>query len=469
MSKFAIFSGPGAVMAGGAVAVAAVVAGVILWDRGGGPGPAPQPQPMAEAPAGLSEEAEETDAAANLAQDSPQVAAPAPDTPPADAAQEAPAAPQPPRFALVRAERDGLLQVAGTAEPGGTVTLLLDEARIGEAIAGSDGSFAAMLDVPPSDKPRLMRLELLMGEKVILSDQEVIIAPSAPAPVTQVAEAATDRPATPGAESTPEIVQGPEDGQGNEALPNEETTSDAPSGTTTETGSERDAETATETETETTPPAQVVANAPTAPAPTAPQAAPDAAETVARSAPPADSPAVLLSDAEGVRVIQPATAGDAPPEVMTSVAIDAITYSDAGEVELAGRSPGEGFVRIYLDNKPITTSQIDSDGSWRTDLPQVDSGIYTLRVDQIDEDGAVVSRVETPFKREDTSDLAEAAQADGPARAITVQPGNTLWAIARDRYGEGIMYVEVFRANAERIRDPDLIYPGQVFDLPALD
>ena len=42
----------------------------------------------------------------------------------------------------------------------------------------------------------------------------------------------------------------------------------------------------------------------------------------------------------------------------------------------------------------------------------------------------------------------------------------TLWGIARDNYGEGILYVRVFEANRGAIRDPDLIYPGQVFDLP---
>ena len=51
----------------------------------------------------------------------------------------------------------------------------------------------------------------------------------------------------------------------------------------------------------------------------------------------------------------------------------------------------------------------------------------------------------------------------------TVQPGNTLWAIARERYGEGIMYVMVFEANRDRIRNPDLIYPGQVFVLPTAE
>ena len=50
--------------------------------------------------------------------------------------------------------------------------------------------------------------------------------------------------------------------------------------------------------------------------------------------------------------------------------------------------------------------------------------------------------------------------------SVTVQPGFTLWAIAQGQYGDGVLYVQVYEANRDRIRDPDLIYPGQVFALP---
>ena len=53
-----------------------------------------------------------------------------------------------------------------------------------------------------------------------------------------------------------------------------------------------------------------------------------------------------------------------------------------------------------------------------------------------------------------------------PVRRVVVQRGNTLWGIARRNYGEGILYVRVFEANRDKIRDPDLIYPGQVFNVP---
>ena len=49
---------------------------------------------------------------------------------------------------------------------------------------------------------------------------------------------------------------------------------------------------------------------------------------------------------------------------------------------------------------------------------------------------------------------------------VTVQPGFTLWGIAQERYGDGVLYVQVFEANKDKIKNPDLIYPGQVFSVP---
>ena len=200
------------------------------------------------------------------------------------------------------------------------------------------------------------------------------------------------------------------------------------------------------------------------------------AEIVVADPEPTETPAtedteatqtVLLSDESGVRVVQPSLPLSAAPEVMSSVALDTISYSEAGEVQLSGRGQGAGFVRVYLDNAPVTTSRIEEDGNWRTDLPEVDTGVYTLRIDETDAEGNVTSRVETPFKREDEEVLSDAAALENQrVSAVTVQPGSTLWAISRDRYGEGTLYVRVFEANRDRIRDPDLIYPGQVFNLP---
>ncbi|MCR8825725.1 LysM peptidoglycan-binding domain-containing protein [Pseudosulfitobacter koreensis] len=189
-------------------------------------------------------------------------------------------------------------------------------------------------------------------------------------------------------------------------------------------------------------------------------------ESVPESVPTPPAPnqvAILKSDATGVELVNRPTA-----QTEMNVAIDTIGYAEDGGVQLSGRSTGRsGSVRVYLDNDAVIELPVDARGRWRGDLPDVDKGIYTLRVDEVNPQGEVVSRVETPFKREDPEELAAQTGAqDAPVKAITVQTGNTLWAIARERYGEGILYVRVFEANRDSIRDPDLIYPGQVFALP---
>ncbi|MGV7032616.1 LysM peptidoglycan-binding domain-containing protein [Methylobacterium symbioticum] len=47
-----------------------------------------------------------------------------------------------------------------------------------------------------------------------------------------------------------------------------------------------------------------------------------------------------------------------------------------------------------------------------------------------------------------------------------IERGNSLWQISRRAYGRGNRYTVIYDANQEQIRDPDLIYPGQIFVLP---
>ncbi|WP_322892686.1 MULTISPECIES: LysM peptidoglycan-binding domain-containing protein [unclassified Yoonia] len=190
------------------------------------------------------------------------------------------------------------------------------------------------------------------------------------------------------------------------------------------------------------------------------------AEIAAPAPAPATTPVVVQADPEGLRIVQGAPALPAP-----NVVLDAITYDPDGTLQLAGRATGSGQVQIYLDDQPISTAPVLEGRDWRIDLPDVATGIYTLRIDEVDASGAVVSRLETPFQREAAANVAAAmaddTSEDGFEVAIrTVQPGSTLWAIAEETLGSGIFYVQVFEANSDLIRDPDLIYPGQIFRIP---
>ena len=72
-----------------------------------------------------------------------------------------------------------------------------------------------------------------------------------------------------------------------------------------------------------------------------------------------------------------------------------------------------------------------------------------------------------PAPVEPVAPVAEPVAVAAPV-TVTVQPGYTLWGIAQQNFGEGVLYVQVFEANKDKIKDPDLIYPGQVFEVPVL-
>ncbi|MBP0616536.1 LysM peptidoglycan-binding domain-containing protein [Jiella sp. KSK16Y-1] len=61
-----------------------------------------------------------------------------------------------------------------------------------------------------------------------------------------------------------------------------------------------------------------------------------------------------------------------------------------------------------------------------------------------------------------------ALSASKTARVI-IRKGDTLWRISRDTYGLGNRYTVIYLANGDQIRNPDLIYPGQVFRMPGDD
>lgn len=358
------------------------------------------------------------------------------------------AAPILPGFDVVRVEPDGTATVAGSAAAGAKVSLRVDGAEVAAAQADAQGKFVSLFTLTPSAAPRLLSIVALGAD---------------------------------GAE-----VIGPE----------------------------------------------TVALAPIA----VPEAAVAAAEVL-------QAPAALLVAPEGVKVLQ--AGGDVPAEVAAHVSVDSIAYAPDGAVMLGGRGQADAALRVYLDDAAIADVVVGADGAWAAVLMAVEPGVYTLRVDQLDAGGKVVSRFETPFKRETLEALAAASQAapaaaeavaaeavaapeaaevatevasepttevatpvatevaaepqaataapepataadvvpdvavaEVPAAAavakpavvapvsVTVQPGYTLWGIAQQNFGKGILYVQVFEANKAKIKDPDLIYPGQVFTIP---
>ena len=52
------------------------------------------------------------------------------------------------------------------------------------------------------------------------------------------------------------------------------------------------------------------------------------------------------------------------------------------------------------------------------------------------------------------------------SRTYTVKRGDCLWNIAKKYYGKGNQYTKIYNANRDKIKNPNLIYPGQVLTIP---
>lgn len=151
---------------------------------------------------------------------------------------------------------------------------------------------------------------------------------------------------------------------------------------------------------------------------------------------------------------------DAPSDGK-ALTIEAVDHLAGGGLSLSGRSSPKALVQLYVDTLFAGRVQAGTDGRWRIGpTPAVSPGPHTLRVDRIGAEGQVVGRAEIPFLR------AEPALVPPQNRFLMVPSGDNLWRIARKTDKNGTAYTDIYRNPQSMIRDPDHIYPGQVFTLP---
>jgi hypothetical protein len=422
--------------------------------------PAPQPevkegrlpaQPQAEtakapeaaAPAATTPAATEQPAATEAAQ-----------APAAQPATAAGAEVKAPSFDLVRAEGDGSLVIAGKAAANSKVEIVLGAKVIGNAVAGPEGDFAVALDEPLKPGDHQIVLRSTSPDNVVATSPETAVV-SIPENKNGQVLALVEQPGAPSkliSVPEPEVKQPEQAASAGEAA--------------------KPAETAAATE--------------TAAAPAARQPGQQAS---AEAAQPGDKAA-------------PAAAATSATVKVEAVEIEGRKVFVAGSAD-AGRK-----VRVYA-NDILLGEVVTSPGGrflieTERDLP---AGDYVIRADALEEDGVkVAARAAVPFERE----AAEAQSAVAPAAAepakatpatetaagvepakpagstevaaaapeamspklqnvdgaVIIRRGDSLWRISRRVYGLGVRYSTIYLANQEQIRDPNRIWPGQVFKVP---
>jgi LysM domain-containing protein len=172
---------------------------------------------------------------------------------------------------------------------------------------------------------------------------------------------------------------------------------------------------------------------------------------------------VMIAPSSGaVTLVQPPSAAGVPKS--GDLVMSTLDYDEGGHVTVTGKATPGAVVRAYINDKIVAEGQAAADGSWRlVPAKPVEPGKYNLRLDRLAKDGKPMGRLELPFER------IPVPPATGNNERLVVVRGDSLWNIARARYGDGFRHTLIYGANKDQIRDSDLIYPGQVFSLPKVN
>lgn len=78
----------------------------------------------------------------------------------------------------------------------------------------------------------------------------------------------------------------------------------------------------------------------------------------------------------------------------------------------------------------------------------------------------VTADIEAPAQTAETGSPATSAGANAGGQMYTVQSGDTLSEIAKRFYGDANQYMMIFNANRDKLKDPNMIQPGQQLSIP---
>ena len=168
-----------------------------------------------------------------------------------------------------------------------------------------------------------------------------------------------------------------------------------------------------------------------------------------------------------------------------SVTVEAVE-SEKDKVYVAGTGDPGSSVRVYVGDDYQGEAKVNSSGKWLVEgNKNVAEGNVEVRADMIGDDGSSVdARAAVVFEKEQDQQIvltkvvvsgsgsspdAQGAAVQKALPVVIIRKGDNLWRISRRLYGEGIRYTTIYQANQGQIRNPDLIYPGQVFLTPEGD
>ncbi len=145
--------------------------------------------------------------------------------------------------------------------------------------------------------------------------------------------------------------------------------------------------------------------------------------------------------------------------LIDGLSLDLVDYSPQGEIVISGRSNPDSVVTFFQSTNLLGKTNANKSGLWKFVLPSKLEKT-DLKVSSMVKGENLVLDVSISIDKFKNLDF------DLVNRTFVVKPGNSLWRIARRTLGGGIYYTEIFKRNSKKISNPDLIFPGQVFNIP---
>jgi nucleoid-associated protein YgaU len=189
------------------------------------------------------------------------------------------------------------------------------------------------------------------------------------------------------------------------------------------------------------------------------------------------------------------------PEPKVGAVVVESVETEGGKLYVSGQARPGATVKLYLNESFVASVTAGTDGRFAVSIIKgAQPGDYRVRLDEMDSNLSTVrTRAEVPFKVPDST-IASSSPAPtslkppdlvatewqsnvakevvlavaGPPSIVvvpeiqtaTVTRGDSLWRLSRLSYGAGTRYTVIYKANREQVRNPNMIYPGQILVVP---
>lgn len=353
-----------------------------------------------------------------------------------------------PTFDLVRVEKNGDAVIAGQAVPNAQVFLENNGEVVGTTTADATGAFVIIPDKPFSGPNNEIQIRAkLEGRESVSSNQVVAVAVDGEkTPLVAVVE--QGKPVNIVQQPEPE-VQATEVAKAPEVSEPVEVPEPEPIVEIAE-----NPEPLPETEVAVVQQEDAVAPEPELEVAALPEPEPE---------PIADDPQPATTPEPPKQVEAPAvTLIESQPELV----VDAVETEDEA-IFIAGSGEPNQIVRVYVNDQLLGDTKSGADGRWLLqETKKLEPGEYNVRADLLQSTGGVDARAAVPFVVSETERTRLVSLDPNQGQRVIIRKNDNLWTISQRLYGDGRRFTAIYQRNSDQIRDPNLIYPGQVFELP---